>query len=516
MAFVKYTGTNLAIGQLLGGISNSSGTLILATGQGGLFPSAFPFKLKIEQFDAQSRVIKREIVKCTNRVGDTFTITRSNEACPADYSAVTQTTTAFAFNSGDTVSLAVTADAIDDIQDEVETKLAKAGDTMTGALKLAQGVTIASATTTDLSAATGNALTISWTTTINSFWTVTAGAEYTLTFSGILTLTYNVTSMILPTSANITTAVGDVAKFLSLGSGNWKCVSYERLNWSPLSSPVIWATKTTFVAWENLTAGQPVYVSDGTGTRTAWRVYRADALDATYTDAPKFIGFAAETITSGNNIVIDTAGINSNQSGLTTGSTYYLADAVWTISTTPGTSLVVVGIATSATTILIQKTQPKRLYIPAALALIPSSAWAGSSNTWTLSHPVVSFADAAVSTANFSFTAPEGARSISAINVVWLATATTWNVCWYGITTQYWAVNAETPTWDSNGATNNAYSMTWTADNVVVNSLNSDNFNGITVVWGKHMNFSLRRNWSDGNDTYGGTAYVLGLEVIFS
>jgi len=124
MAFVKYTGTNLAIGQLLGGISNSSGTLILATGQGGLFPSAFPFKLKIEQFDAQSRVIKREIVKCTNRVGDTFTITRSHEACPADYSAVTQTTTAFAFNSGDTVSLAVTADAIDDIQDEVEKKLA--------------------------------------------------------------------------------------------------------------------------------------------------------------------------------------------------------------------------------------------------------------------------------------------------------------------------------------------------------------------------------------------------------
>lgn len=99
MAFVKYTGTNLAIGELLGGISNSSGTLILATGQGDLFPSAFPFKLKIEQFDGQSRVVKREIVKCTNRSSDTFTITRSHEACPADYSALTQTTTAFAFNS---------------------------------------------------------------------------------------------------------------------------------------------------------------------------------------------------------------------------------------------------------------------------------------------------------------------------------------------------------------------------------------------------------------------------------
>jgi len=260
MALVKYTGSNFAIGQLFGGISNSSGTLILSAGQWALFPSTFPFKMKIEQFDAQSRVVKREIVKCTNRSSDTFTIVRSHEACPADYSATTQTTTAFAFNSWDTVSLVVTADTIDDIQDEVEAKVAKSWDTMTGVLWFAQGATIASWSTVNLATATGNNLTVSWTTTITAFWTVTAWAEFTLTFSGILILTHNGTSLILPTSANITTAVWDVAKMLSLGSGNWKCIAYTRSDGSALTTSNVESTVTTMTAWETITSGNALRI----------------------------------------------------------------------------------------------------------------------------------------------------------------------------------------------------------------------------------------------------------------
>jgi len=101
---------------------------------------------------------------------------------------------------------------------------------MNGPLLGKQGANIASASTVDLTTATGNSLTVTGTTTITSFGTVQSGAVFALTFAGALTLTYNGTSLILPTSANITTAAGDVMVIESLGSGNWKCISYTRAN----------------------------------------------------------------------------------------------------------------------------------------------------------------------------------------------------------------------------------------------------------------------------------------------
>lgn len=101
---------------------------------------------------------------------------------------------------------------------------------MNGPLLGKQGANIASASTVDLATATGNSLTVTGTTTITSFGTVQEGAVFALTFAGALTLTYNATSLILPTAANITTAAGDVMVIQSLGSGNWKCISYTRAN----------------------------------------------------------------------------------------------------------------------------------------------------------------------------------------------------------------------------------------------------------------------------------------------
>lgn len=114
-------------------------------------------------------------------------------------------------------------------------KVSKAGDNMTGLFKEAQGADIASATTTDLSAATGNSVTITGTTTITGLGTVQAGTVMKLTFSGILTLTHNATSLILPNAgSNITTAAGDSGIFTSLGSGNWKCLSFQRADGTSL------------------------------------------------------------------------------------------------------------------------------------------------------------------------------------------------------------------------------------------------------------------------------------------
>lgn len=102
------------------------------------------------------------------------------------------------------------------------------GGALTGAINEAQGANIASATTCDIGAATGNYVKVTGTTTITGFGTVQAGTRRIVEFTGALTLTHNASSLILPTAANITTVAGDVATMVSLGSGNWKCVSYQR------------------------------------------------------------------------------------------------------------------------------------------------------------------------------------------------------------------------------------------------------------------------------------------------
>lgn len=87
-------------------------------------------------------------------------------------------------------------------------------------------VTLASAATVAISAAAANTINISGTATISAFDIAASGVVRRLVFQAALTLTHNATSLILPGAANVTTHAGDVAVFVSLGSGNWKCVSY--------------------------------------------------------------------------------------------------------------------------------------------------------------------------------------------------------------------------------------------------------------------------------------------------
>ncbi|MDE2103603.1 MAG: hypothetical protein KGL39_40570 [Patescibacteria group bacterium] len=99
----------------------------------------------------------------------------------------------------------------------------------------AKGADITAASTTDLSTATGPFINVTGNTTITAFGTVAAGTRVLVRFTGTPLLTYNATSVILPTSANIQTAAGDVALLESLGSGNWRCLLYQRFAGTPLS-----------------------------------------------------------------------------------------------------------------------------------------------------------------------------------------------------------------------------------------------------------------------------------------
>lgn len=129
-------------------------------------------------------------------------------------------------------------------------------------LEFAESAGIAAAASTDLSAMTGNSVSISGAAIITSFGTVQAGFEATLTFQGASRLTHNSTSFILPGAADIITDAGSVGKFVSLGSGNWRCTSFRYANGLP-GGFIIATVQGTPVALSNsATTPQNVFASD--------------------------------------------------------------------------------------------------------------------------------------------------------------------------------------------------------------------------------------------------------------
>ena len=127
------------------------------------------------------------------------------------------------------------------LQSATKPALHRTGGAVTGTLAMsgaaineAKGADIASASTADIGAATGNLVHITGTTGITALGTVQAGTVRRVVFDAALTLTHNGTSLILPTAANITTASGDTAEFVSEGSGNWRCLRYTRATGLPI------------------------------------------------------------------------------------------------------------------------------------------------------------------------------------------------------------------------------------------------------------------------------------------
>lgn len=102
---------------------------------------------------------------------------------------------------------------------------------------------VTAASTTNLCTAADGLQTVSGNTTITSFGSscVTGQIKY-LIFSGTPQITYNAVSMILPTSASLTMAAGNVAATAYLGGGNWRVIWVTKADGTPV------ATTTTFSA----------------------------------------------------------------------------------------------------------------------------------------------------------------------------------------------------------------------------------------------------------------------------
>lgn len=84
---------------------------------------------------------------------------------------------------------------------------------------------VASASTTDIGTMVGNYAHITGTGTVTGLGTVQAGTLRYVKFTGACTLT-NGANLALPGAANIVTAAGDTALFVSEGSGAWLCLAY--------------------------------------------------------------------------------------------------------------------------------------------------------------------------------------------------------------------------------------------------------------------------------------------------
>jgi len=129
-----------------------------------------------------------------------------------------------------------------------------------GDLNQTAEISVASAATTAIGGAASANILITGTTAITAFDTVAAGVVRHVRFAGALTLTYNATSMILPGSANITTAANDCAEFESLGGGNWICRAYDLASGGALvSSAQIQPLPTPTLASNALTIPSATY-----------------------------------------------------------------------------------------------------------------------------------------------------------------------------------------------------------------------------------------------------------------
>lgn len=118
------------------------------------------------------------------------------------------------------------------VRREAGSQVIRAGDIKPRAIDVSEegprkGSDIASASALNLPES-GTYFDVTGTTGITSIESRPAGFELTLQFDGVLTLTHHATDLILLGGTDYTTTAGDVLRFVSEGSGDWREVSRTR------------------------------------------------------------------------------------------------------------------------------------------------------------------------------------------------------------------------------------------------------------------------------------------------
>lgn len=123
MTFVNYKTQNNVFSYLSMALSSEATTL--QVNDWGIFPNEFPFICTLEHYDDVWNCIKREIVKCTARNEDSLTIVRAFEKCVSDDTLNPKILQQAPFNfvAWDSISLTLTSEIVQDIQNEITRQL---------------------------------------------------------------------------------------------------------------------------------------------------------------------------------------------------------------------------------------------------------------------------------------------------------------------------------------------------------------------------------------------------------
>lgn len=108
------------------------------------------------------------------------------------------------------------------------------------------------------------------------------------------------------------------------------------------------------------TANKPTLIFTGPLPSNVGYAYKAQANDIDLSRGQ--LGIVINTSTSGNPVTIQTAGIVTNQSGLTSGKTYYLDTTSGQITTTPSNRLIGTALTSTSLLLNIEPPEPMSLY----------------------------------------------------------------------------------------------------------------------------------------------------------
>lgn len=173
------------------------------------------------------------------------------------------------------------------------------------------------------------------------------------TYSDVGLTTPNANPIILdsagrPSSGAIFLTPGVSYKFILKTSAGVTIATRDNIAAVPTSATTVDVTGT---AGETITAGQAVYLSDGSGAKTPGQWYKADTTN-TFSSTFPMIGMAPAAITSGTTGAIRLQGQVTGLSALTVGADYFLSTAGLITTSAPANKRFI-GRADSTTSLVV-------------------------------------------------------------------------------------------------------------------------------------------------------------------
>lgn len=180
-------------------------------------------------------------------------------------------------------------------------------------------------------------------------YTYAAGTTTNLaTYSNVGLTSANANPVVLDSAGRAVVYLGPYSyKFvLKDSTGATTYWTQDNISAIPLTNVDLDVTGT---AGEAIAAGEFVYLSTGTGGRTAGRWYLTDGRTAAYSSTAVAIGAAPAAIASGASGSIRLQGRVTGLSSLTAGTTYYASDTPGALSSSAGTNERALAVADSTT-----------------------------------------------------------------------------------------------------------------------------------------------------------------------